>query len=201
MKGILEFEKYIGKTFNNLTVVSVYIGRNYFKHFITTCACGKTTTPRAGRVLSGEIRSCLPCSKRKNPVDHRHYMYTTWLAIKARCYNKKNIGYINYGGRGITVCDRWLNSFHFFFKDMGYRPSIDHSIDRIDNNGNYEPSNCRWATRCEQGGNKRNNIFYKGKSLSAVCREMGIRYKPVIQRVHRGWDVGRSIRKEVKCQN
>lgn len=98
-----------------------------------------------------------------------------------RCYNKIDESYINYGGRGIKVCDEWLNDYFSFRNwaiDNGYSDNL--SIDRIDVNGNYEPSNCRWATDKEQGNNKRNNkmIEYKGevKTLSEWCDELGLEY-------------------------
>ena len=81
--------------------------------------------------------------------------HQTWGSIKARCYNDKHISYKNYGGRGITVCDRWLNSFENFFADMGERPSSKHSIERLDNNLGYTPDNCCWATVVEQRSNRR----------------------------------------------
>ena len=84
----------------------------------------------------------------------KHKLYATWNNLKQRCYNKNNPSYIHYGGRGIKVCDRWLKSLENFIQDMGERPEGT-SIDRINNDGNYEPSNCRWATKSQQQINKR----------------------------------------------
>lgn len=91
--------------------------------------------------------------------------YTIWKGIKRRCNNPKEKHYVEYGARGIKVCDRWLNSFPDFLSDMGVRPTKLHSIDRIDNDGNYEPSNCRWATKMEQGRNKRNNRWLEANGI------------------------------------
>src|SRR5437879_5828925 len=83
--------------------------------------------------------------------------YRTWAEMKTRCYNKKRPEYPRYGGRGIKVCDSWLHSFTNFFADMGVKPK-GFSIDRVDNDGNYEPRNCRWATRLQQARNMRSTI-------------------------------------------
>ncbi len=92
--------------------------------------------------------------------------YVTWKAIKSRCYYKRNKRYADYGGRGITVCERWRNSFSAFYEDMGKRPSSNHSINRVNNDGNYEPNNCEWATYEQQilnrRINRRNTSGYRG---------------------------------------
>ncbi len=84
-----------------------------------------------------------------------HPLYGTWNAMKYRCQSKRSSGYLHYGGRGITVCERWINSFDLFCADMGERPSDRHQLDRIDNDGNYEPGNCRWATLSDNAKNKK----------------------------------------------
>jgi hypothetical protein len=120
--------------------------------------------------------------------------YGVWEKMKARCSNPLVHNYENYGGRGITVCDEWAASFAAFYADMGPRPSADHSIDRIDNDKGYCPSNCRWATRKEQSANRRqrrDTVFVElpdGRRLTVpqVIQLTGLRENVVRARVRRG---------------
>lgn len=120
-----------------------------------------------------------------------------WNMMKQRCYNPKNPGYPDYGGRGITVCDRWLRSSRDFLADMGPRPSPTHSIDRKDNNGNYEPGNCRWATRMEQQNNRRFNHILTvdgvSKTVTEWARAKGLPRDVVLKRSKRGITLAKQL--------
>ena len=106
--------------------------------------------------------------------------------MKARCYNTENISYKNYGGRGIKVCDRWLNNFSAFLQDMGPRPS-GYSIERRDNDSDYCPENCYWADRKTQANNTRKNVYYQGKTISQWEQELGLSVGLVKSRLHKNW--------------
>jgi hypothetical protein len=123
--------------------------------------------------------------------------YRAWKNMLTRCLYKCHKDYHRYGGRGITVCERWRTSFANFLADMGLKPSPKHSIDRIDGSGNYEPSNCRWATQSEQMSNtSRNvNITFRGmtRNLSQWCELLGVSREMVRGRLARGWTVERAF--------
>ena len=127
--------------------------------------------------------------------------YGPWCDMKRRCHDPKRRNFKDYGGRGIMVCDKWRKSFRDFLTDMGSRPSLKHSIDRIDNDGNYEPGNCRWATREEQGLNTSRNLvitaFGRTGPLGSFVAAHGgndLAYKRAWERiVKRGWDAERAL--------
>jgi hypothetical protein len=164
------FKDLTGKRFGKLTVTGFSpIAKNRRAHFYCTCDCGTVKVIRGTSLSSGNTRSC-GCmsvrSGRRNGLKHgmtNSPEYHSWENMKARCLNKAKDGYRNYGGRGIVICKRWLHSFESFFADMGCKPSSEFSIDRINNDGNYEPGNCRWATPKQQKNNRR-----KRKNRSAI---------------------------------
>jgi hypothetical protein len=130
--------------------------------------------------------------------------YASWSGAKNRCRNKQDKQYHRYGGRGITMCDRWLdpeNGYSNFLSDMGRRPTAKHSLDRIDVNGNYCPENCRWATVVEQNRNMRTNkkVTYQGKTqcISAWAEEYGIAASVLCYRIKAGWEIQRALQRPV----
>jgi len=128
--------------------------------------------------------------------------YKSWSGIIQRCCNPKSPAYNRYGGRGIKVCPEWRDSFQKFLKHVGCRPTPTHSIDRIDNNGNYEPGNVRWATIKEQAQNKRTNqkVTYNGETLcvSEWSRRLGIGGKVIGNRLNKGWSAKDALTTPVK---
>ena len=129
-----------------------------------------------------------------------HELYSSWTAMKNRCYSPSNPGFADYGARGIRVCQRWLDSFQAFVDDMGPRPSPIHSVDRKDNNGHYEPSNCRWATPAEQALNRRNNVRYEYAGewlpLTEWAERCGQPYRTLYDRInYQGWTLQEAMTK------
>jgi diadenosine tetraphosphatase ApaH/serine/threonine PP2A family protein phosphatase len=123
--------------------------------------------------------------------------YRVWRELKRRCYDSTNISYHNYGARGISVCQRWLDSYPAFLSDMGRCP-LGHSLDRIDNNGDYSPTNCRWASRIQQANNTRVNrvltLHGVSHTLAEWSRLTGIRRSTITQRIdYYGWSIEEAL--------
>jgi hypothetical protein len=172
------------------------------------CYCGKEFISRLGDVKRNKVESCGCYNKKRikeTHTTHGHTVgigaspeYVTWSSIIRRCERKDIPEYKHYGGRGISICKEWRDSFEQFYKDMGNRPGPEYSIDRIDVNGNYEPCNCRWATTKEQARNKRNNIIieYKGekKPLIEWAEIKGIKYNVLRDRLQRDkWSIKEAL--------
>lgn len=117
------------------------------------CECGKMTYMIGTRMRKGRSISC-GCARKKPDAISHHPLYEAWQGMKQRCYNPNHHKFANYGGRGITVCERWKDSFQNFLHDMGERP-VGTTLDRRENDGNYEPSNCRWLDHKGQANNRR----------------------------------------------
>jgi hypothetical protein len=163
------------------------------------CDCGKVRIVDPRELLKGHTKSC-GCLHREivsevssARVTHGQAgsdIYNIWIHVRMRCDNPSDPKFPNYGGRGISVCREWSESFEKFASDMGPRPSKDHSIERIDVNGNYCKQNCRWATRMEQARNKRHHrlVELHGKlmPLSQACEEAGVNYRSALYRINNG---------------
>ena len=186
------------QVFHHLTVEK-YLGKT---KYLCHCKCGNKTEVKAGNLRTGNTKSC-GCLQseitRQNRTKHGQsprtgcsIEYQTWCWMKARCYNKKCRSYQDYGGRGIKVCQRWLEAFDNFFADMGPKPKKS-TIERIDNQGDYTPENCRWASYKEQVRNRRNSkrieFSSQTKLLVEWTEELGLNYKKTHRRLRDGWTV------------
>jgi hypothetical protein len=177
------------------------------------CVCGTLRTVSSNHLKNGHTKSCgcfnrEVAAKRASKIKHGmcdNPTYSIWSNMKTRCLNSKDLRYPGYGGRGITICGRWLK-FENFYADMGKRPT-GMSIDRINNNGNYEPGNCRWATSKEQAQNRRNSlsITYLGetKAISEWAKLFGIKYGTIKWRLKKGWPVEKilTLKKEERNES
>lgn len=160
------------------------------------CACGSEFVAVGSSLRMGRVKGCPACAKSHAMASITKHgatgtpEYVSYNAMKQRCYYPKNKRYERYGGRGVKVCNRWLESFDNFISDMGQMPSPGMSIERLDTDGDYEPSNCIWATRTEQANNRSNNtpIEIDGctKNLTQWSREYGVNRTVIMRRLQRG---------------
>ena len=173
------------------------------------CDCGNIVYVSTSNLTCGKIRSC-GCIRREAIIkqntthNQRHTpLYEVWKSIRQRCYNSKCSAYKNYGARGITVCEEWKQSFQAFYNwaiENGYETGL--CIERIDNDGNYCPENCKWATRKEQMRNTRRNRFieYNGetKTLSEWCEILSLPYATINGRIHKGYSPQKAFETPIK---
>ncbi len=191
----------IGKKFGRLTILKIdHIAENGQTYVLCKCECGTKKIINFGSISAGLIVSC-GCRQKEiqkyGSITHgKSYtrIYNIWCVMKTRCYCKKYREYKNYGGKGVIICEEWLNSFEAFYNwamSHGYTDKL--SIDRIDNNGNYEPSNCRWADRKTQSRNiSRNiNITHNGEThiLKDWAEILGIDYRKMWYRYKKGYSI------------
>ena len=196
-----------GQKFERWTVLKFDKIVGSHSYWICKCDCGNIKSVRKNCLIRGETKSC-GCLNReitkKRLTTHGMYYtktYNSWLRMIQRCNNPNISNYKNYGGRGITVCKRWLK-FENFYADMGNKPER-FSLDRIDNNKGYYKENCRWVTQKEQCRNRRNNvnITYKKKTklLLIWSEELGINYNVLWQRIKKyNWSVEKAFETFIK---
>lgn len=198
----------VGQKFGRLTVIELdKSNKHNGVYWICKCDCGNTSIVRSDALTSGNTKYCGCLASEQRAINGKSNMkhgmkgtkiYSSWQAMKKRCYNKKYENYIRYGGRGIKVCDEWLNDFQSFYNwaiKNGYKEGL--TIDRIDINGNYEPSNCRWCTAKEQSRNTSKNIFLtfnnKTQCLTDWANELNISREILYYRINKGWETERAL--------
>lgn len=192
----------IGQKFGKLTVIRYDHTNKNGAYWLCRCDCGKEKIVCAHSLKTGHVSSC-GCLRFSADNHSKERLYTTWKDMLRRCFNPKCKSYPNYGGRGITVCNEWKSSYLNFKSwalHSGYTDSL--TIDRIDSNGNYEPSNCRWVTLKVQENNTRKNRFLEYHGISHTVSEwaniLEISYPALLNRLKRGWSLEKAFSKPVQ---
>jgi len=198
-----------GLKFGRLTAIErCTTPKRHVSEWICRCDCGTMRSVSTDKLNSGNTKSCGCLQKdkaRARLLTHgacKTAEYRIWKAMRERC---RFSPHPQYGGRGIDVCDRWFDSFEAFLADMGKRPTDQHTLERIDCDGNYEPSNCKWATWIEQNNNKRGirKVTLNGEAdtIANWCRRLGINRDTVSNRIHNlGWSYEDALTKPVKSR-
>lgn len=194
----------VGYICNQLTVVGLSHKDNWgHNHYVCACSCGRTFTVVGQTLRRKKQFSCKPCSLLTHGMSN-HRVHHIWRQMKNRCNERYSTSpwAKQYAGRCVKVCDRWLNSFADFYADMGDPPTETHTLDRIDNDGDYTPTNCRWATRKEQANNTSRNrkitIDGETKTLSEWCDVYKMPYISVCTRLRRGMGIIEALTKSNK---
>jgi hypothetical protein len=215
MKRAHNFKDLTGKQFNNLTVLGFLRTNKNHSIWKCKCVCGKEVKIPRPDLISGRRKSC-GCArsaiahinrhadictekciqknsiKKNEPINHRDRLYVIWNGIKTRCKYSSSKSYKNYGGRGIRLCEEWLNFRNFRSWALASGYSSDLQIDRVNNDGNYEPENCRWVTRKQNQRNRRNNLSVTigdiTKPLIEWCEIYGYSYVTIKSRIAAGWE-------------
>lgn len=195
-------QELIGAKFGRWTITGrshEALRRGASPKWVCVCDCGTTRSVVISDLKNGSSRSC-GCLGRERSRTHwktKTPEYSAWNNMRRRCDNPRHRQYKHYGGRGIAVCERWQTSFDAFLSDMGQRPTKDHTLERVNNNEGYGPSNCTWATRKQQNRNQRSSrlLSYDGRtmSLAAWAEHAEIDYKTFQQRIYNGWEVERAL--------
>ena len=180
-------------------------GRGKETFVLCKCSCGVEQDVRAADLRCGKSTMCQSCGFQSHQThgetkgDHQPPEYRAWVRMISRCTNPNSPNWKDYGGRGITVCPQWQGptGCQTFLHDMGRRPGPDYSLDRRDNNGNYTPENCRWATPVEQHGNTRRNILLslngQTMTISAWARKLGVGRHLIGRRIREGWSIEEAL--------
>lgn len=191
-----------GNKYNHLTLINevdphITFSGHIHRVCLFKCDCGALKKIQVSAVLNNITKSCgcfsrKETSKRMSNINKKHGLYgspeyNTWRSMKKRCLNKRHKSFKDYGGRGIKVCKRWIDSFQNFYDDMGDRPSKKHSLDRIDNDKGYFKENCRWATKKDQCRNQRTNIVLEAngekKTMSEWAELLGFSWQKLHYRL------------------
>lgn len=189
----------VGQRFGRLVVVRREGSIRRYASWLCRCDCGNDVIVRSDKLLRGAVR-CGRC--RKDMPEGKALAYKSWLRMRSRCGCPTNHRFLSYGGRGINLCAEWAASFERFYADMGDRPSVAHSVERLDVNGDYEPSNCIWATNEVQQKNRRDTIYVEHLGvrwrLVDLCSEMGLASNVVRSRLRVGWPLERALTEPVR---
>lgn len=180
----------VGKRFGRLLVLKILPMKTKNAKALCECRCGNKKIVDVYRVRTRSTKSCGCLNHKLKHGRSKTPEFGVWRDMRLRCFNPDRVSYPNYGGRGISVCPRWDKSFRAFLSDMGERPTPKHSIERIDNDGDYKPSNCRWATRIEQASNQRTNRLITAggvtKTLTQWSRDIGVCRSSIANRIKYG---------------